>query len=109
MDEDIAKVVSREDAKSPEDLLATGGGNAPAIGVTFQGAVGALFAVAALLGRPIDSRLGLGAVQVRGLRFETEAPLDDIIVPTSADGHVFIQAKASLTLSWPYAEIRVTD
>jgi energy-coupling factor transporter ATP-binding protein EcfA2 len=82
--------------QTSDHLLATGGGNSPASGVTFQGSLGASLAIAAVLDRPVDSRLGLGSVRVRSLRFETEAPVDDILVPTSADGHIFAQAKASL-------------
>src|SRR5208337_1782467 len=82
--------------QTSDHLLATGGGNSPASGVTFQGSLGASFATAAALDRPVDSRLGLGSVRARSLRFETEAPVDDILVPTSADGHIFAQAKASL-------------
>jgi hypothetical protein len=33
------------------------------------------------------------------LRFETEAPVDDILVATSADGFIAIQAKTTLSLS----------
>jgi hypothetical protein len=72
--------------QTSDHLLATGGGNSPASGVTFQGSLGASFAIAAALDRPVDSRLELGSVRVRSLRFETEAPVDDILVPTSADG-----------------------
>jgi hypothetical protein len=79
--------------------LATGGGNATAAGVTFQGALGASFAAAAIADRPLDARLGIGAVRVCKLRFETEAPLDDILVVTNADGYVFTQVKTSLTLA----------
>ena len=83
----------------PGSELATGGGNATAAGVTFQGALGASFAAAAIADRHVDARLGIGAVRIRGLRFETEAPLDDILVATNADGYVFTQAKTSLTLA----------
>lgn len=79
-----------------DQLLASGGGNSPASGVTFQGSLGASFAIAAVLDRPVDGRLGLGATRVRSLRFETEAPVDDILMPTSEDGRIFLQAKASL-------------
>jgi hypothetical protein len=67
--------------------------------VTFQGAVGALFAATAVADRPLDARFGIGAVRVKKLRFETEAPLDDILIATDADGFVFAQAKTSLTLA----------
>ena len=86
----------KEHTQTSDQLLATGGGSSPASGVTFQGSLGASFAIAAVLDRPVDSRLGLGSAHVRSLRFETEAPVDDILVSTSADGHIFTQAKASL-------------
>jgi hypothetical protein len=82
-----------------DQLLATGGGNSPASGVTFQGSLGASFAIWAVLDRPVDRRLGLGATRVHSLRFETEAPVDDILMPTSEDGHIFVQAKATLDSS----------
>ena len=94
------RVEDEEDLQPPSDAeLASGGGNATAAGVTFQGALGALFACAAIADRPVDARLGIGAVHVRELRFETEAPLDDILVATNADGYVFTQTKTSLTLA----------
>src|ERR1700722_16920587 len=83
----------------PNQLLATGGGNSPASGVTFQGSLGASFAIAAVLDRPVDGRVGLGTARVRSRSFETEAPVDDILMPTSEDGRIFLQAKASLDLS----------
>ena len=99
MDDGTDEIRTDEQQESSEAALATGGGNATAAGVTFQGALGALFATAAIADRPLDARLGIGAVRVRELRFETEAPLDDILVATNADGYVFTQVKTSLTLA----------
>ncbi|TYL89975.1 ATP-binding protein [Bradyrhizobium rifense] len=89
------------DQQSPtgDELLATGGGNATAAGVSFQAAVGAAFASRLLADRNLDERLRLGNAALRSIRFETEAPLDDVLVETSAGGWVFIQAKTSLSLS----------
>jgi hypothetical protein len=56
-----------------DDLLASGGGNATASGVSFQAEVGAMFGVPLLSERRLDGRLELGDVRVRSLRFETEA------------------------------------
>lgn len=81
------------------ELLATGGGNATAGGVSFQAEVGAMFGVQLLGERRMDGLLGLGDVRVRSLRFETEAPVDDILAETDAGGWVFVQAKSALTLS----------
>ncbi|WP_315730732.1 MULTISPECIES: ATP-binding protein [unclassified Bradyrhizobium] len=65
----------------------------------FQAAVGAAFACRLLADRPLDDRLRLGNATLRSIRFETEAPIDDILIETSAGGWVFIQAKTSLSLS----------
>jgi hypothetical protein len=81
------------------DLLARGGGNATAGGVSFQAAVGAVFAVQLLTERNVDDRLRLGAARVRSIRFETEAPLDDILVETDASGWIYAQVKTALSLS----------
>ena len=82
-----------------DELLARGGGNATAGGVTFQAEVGAVFAVQLIAERHLDARLELGNVRARSLRFETEAPVDDVLIETDAGGWIFIQAKSSLTLS----------
>jgi hypothetical protein len=99
MDDNRVEVETDQQQEPADVVLATGGGNATAAGVTFQGALGASFAAAAIADRPLDTRLEIGAVRVRNLRFETEAPLDDILLATSADGYVFAQAKTSLTLA----------
>jgi hypothetical protein len=83
----------------PNDLLATAGGNATAGGVTFQAEVGAKFAVRLLVERRLPERFGLGDASIRSLRFETEAPVDDILIETDAAGWIFAQVKSSLTLS----------
>ena len=75
-----------------EQLLATGGGNATAGGVTFQAEVGALFAVHLIAEQRLSPRLELGDVRARSLRFETEAPVDDILIETDAGGCVFVLA-----------------
>lgn len=64
--------MTSEDASPGSDLLASGGGNATAAGVTFQGAVGAGFAAQLLSERRLDERLKLGDVRIKSLRFETE-------------------------------------
>jgi len=81
------------------DLLARGGGNATAAGVAFQAGVGTIFAAQILTERQLDSRLRLGDARPRSIRFETEAPIDDILVETDAAGWVFLQAKTALSLS----------
>lgn len=80
-------------------LLATGGGNATASGVSFQASVAAYFASHGLAEVPLDARLGLGAARPVGFRFETEAPVDDVLISLDTGGWAFVQAKNSLTNS----------
>ena len=78
---------------------ANGGGAATSSGILFQQQLGAHFAAQILSGSKLDARLGLGEASPVWLRFETEAPVDDILVATSADGFIAIQAKTTLSLS----------
>jgi hypothetical protein len=87
---------TEEQPQATDKLLASGGGSSPASGVTFQGSLGASFGIAAITDNPLDRRLDLGHAGARSLRFETEAPIDDILVPTTDDGFVFVQAKTTL-------------
>jgi hypothetical protein len=81
---------------SSGELFATGGGSAPAAGVPFQGALGAFFAAGGMAPRKVDERLELGDELVLSFRFETEAPVDDILIETSGPGRLFFQAKTNL-------------
>jgi hypothetical protein len=81
------------------DLLARAGGSATTAGVSFQASVGAVFAVQMLAEAVMDSRLGLGGAKPCGIRFESEAAVDDCGVETDAGGWIFIQAKTGVTLS----------
>ena len=94
----LKKTSPKKKAASPssDDLLAPGGGSAPAAGVPFQGAVGALFAASGMAPQKADERLELGAEQVLAFRFETEAPVDDILIETSGPAWLFFQAKTNL-------------
>jgi hypothetical protein len=85
--------------KKDRSLLATGGGNATASGVSFQASVAAFIAAQGLAEVPIDARLALGAAKPVALRFETEAPVDDILVSLDSGGWAFIQGKYRLTNS----------
>lgn len=80
-------------------ILATGGGAATSAGILFEQQLGALIGGWMLAGRAIDSRLNLGIAQPIWLRFETEAPVDDILIATSDGGFVAIQAKTTLSSS----------
>ena len=86
-----------EDSRSAAS--ATGGGAAASAGIAFQQQLGAYFGVYLLSGRRLDERLNLGSASPVLLRFETEAPVDDILVCTSADGYIAIQAKTTVSLS----------
>jgi ATPase family associated with various cellular activities (AAA) len=94
-------MIMSTDEQIPADanLLARGGGNATAAGVSFEAGVGAIFACQLLAERTLDRRLQLGNARVRSIRFETEAPLDDIVVETDAAGWIFGQVKTNLSLS----------
>jgi hypothetical protein len=85
--------------KKPADLLARAGGSATTAGVSFQASVGAVFAVHMLAETVMDGRLGLGGAKPSGIRFESEAAVDDCGVETDAGGWIFIQAKTGVTLS----------
>lgn len=81
---------------SSANILARGGGHATASGVDFQAKLGAWFASHLLAERRLG--LQLTGAHVQSLRFETEAPVDDILVETEK-GRIFVQAKASLSFS----------
>ncbi len=80
-------------------MLASGGGAATSAGILFEQQLGALFGARMIASQPMDPRFQLGAAEPIWIRFETEAPVDDMMIGTSAGGVVAIQAKASLSLS----------
>lgn len=92
-------VVKRGKSKGRTTLHAKGGGHATAAGVSFQASVGAVFAVQMLTESQGDGQLGLPPFQVKGIRFESDAPLDDIVIETDQDGWLLIQSKTTLSLS----------
>lgn len=94
----MSKEANRKEPKKRE-LFATGGGNATASGVSFQASVAAYFASQGLAEIPLDARLGLGTAKSTGFRFETESPVDDILISLDTGGWAFIQGKNSLTNS----------
>lgn len=91
-----AHMTKRPQGSALDLLIARGGGNATAAGVEFEANLGAWFAARLLSERPLDLRLS--GERVLSLRFETEAPVDDILVET-VEGWIFVQAKTSLSLS----------
>lgn len=76
-----------------------GGGAATSSGIVFQQQVGAFFAAQILSNDPLDPSLVLGDAAPVWLRFETEAPVDDILVATSVGGFLAIQVKTTVPLS----------
>lgn len=76
-----------------------GGGAATSSGIVFQQQLGAFFAAQILSNDPLDPSLILGDATPVRLRFETEAPVDDILVATSVGGFLAIQAKTTVPLS----------
>ncbi|MCP3392047.1 hypothetical protein NLM27_24970 [Bradyrhizobium sp. CCGB12] len=81
------------------DLHATGGGKATASGMLFQQRLGAMVATWILADVCVDHRLGLGGAKPVWLRFETSAPVDDLLVATLDGGFIAFQAKTTLSLS----------
>ncbi len=81
------------------DLLAAGGGSGPSAGVAFEAYVGAYFSALILSHRQLPSNLRLSAGRPIFVKFETEAPVDDILVSTSEDGFLAIQAKTTVSAS----------
>lgn len=77
----------------------TGGGAATSAGIEFQQKVGGLIGAGMLAGRPVDGRLELGGATAQWIRFETEAPVDDILVATSMGGFIALQVKTTASLS----------
>ncbi len=82
-----------------ESQTVSSGGAAAAGGLAFQAQLGVFFGLSILSQRSVDYALGLGSVLPLWMRFETEAPVDDILVATSAEGFIAIQAKTSVNLS----------
>ena len=90
---------SRVNSLRSDTALARGGGDATARGVSFQALVGAIFAARLLAERSVDDRLRLAGARPKSIRFETETPLDDILIETDASGWIFAQCKTTLSLS----------
>jgi DNA replication protein DnaC len=79
---------------------ANAGGAATAGGVDFQALVGAWMAVRALAEQAVSPLWGLpGNVVLTAVRAEVAAAVDDLMLTTSADGHIYIQAKTGVQLS----------
>lgn len=86
-------------ATGPSRSSVGGGGAATTAGILFEQQVGALFAAWMVAEKPFDDRFHLGQAKVQWIRFETEAPVDDILVATSNGGFVALQVKTTASLS----------
>ncbi len=75
-----------------------GGGNATASGILYQAGIGALFSARLLTEASLEDIFGLADARIKSIRFETNAPVDDILLETDRGGFVAIQAKATITL-----------
>ena len=91
--------VSDPAVQNPRNQGSTGGGAATSAGIRFEQQLGAIMGVNILAGRPLDRRFKLGSANPLWVRFETEAPVDDLLVATSDGGFVAIQAKTTVSLS----------
>lgn len=76
-----------------------GGGAATSAGIRFQQQLGALFASRVLAGDRFDDNFRLGNAAPEWVRFETEAPVDDLLIKTTYGGYVAVQAKTTASLS----------
>lgn len=89
--------------KTPQSLPRSdrtgGGGAATSAGIRFEQQLGALFSSWILSGERLNDTFRLGAASAEWIRFETEAPVDDILIKTSEGGYVAVQAKTSASLS----------
>ena len=92
-------MVSGKMGSDETSAVVGGGGAAASAGMRFEQQLGALFGSMILSQRPMDESLDLGNAVPVSVRFETEAPVDDILVETSEGGYVAVQAKRSLALS----------
>ena len=90
---------SKATAKGVEQSAVGYGGAATSAGILFQQQVGAIISSLLLAERTLDQRLNLGQAQPAWIRFETEAPVDDILVGTSDGGIVAFQVKTKVSLS----------
>jgi hypothetical protein len=79
---------------------AAGGGRADATGGNYETLVATWYCVRLFAGAANEPPAGLPTgVRLVSLRCQTEAPVDDVLITTSSNGLLFIQAKRSIDLS----------
>ena len=64
-----------------------------------SGMGGGLFAAIGLDQAPVDKRLQLATESISEIRLETDSPIDDLILFTTAPGRLFVQAKSTVSLA----------
>lgn len=79
---------------------ASTGGRAEAAGGNYETLVASWYCVRILAGGRAEPPVSLpAAVRLLSIRCQTEAPIDDALIETSAKGFIFVQAKRSINLS----------
>lgn len=78
---------------------AGGGGAATSAGIHFQQRLGSVLGAWMLSDQSFGRAFDLGDARLIWMRFETEAPVDDILVATDSGGFVAFQAKTTASLS----------
>ena len=93
----------------PRSPQAAMNGAATSSGIEFQQQLGALIAARMVADRTLDCLFETAGARADWLGFETSAPVDDIMIGTSEDGIIAIQAKTTVSLSQqpdsPFAEV----
>ena len=86
-------------AIGPRPPKSAAGGAAAIAGFRFQAQLGALIAAGMVADRKLNPRFGAAGAKAGWLGFETGAPVDDLMVGTSAGGIIAVQAKTAASLS----------
>lgn len=98
-DVDRKRALTHTPQDSPPSDRIGGGGAATSAGIRFEQQLGALFSSWILAGDRFDDSFRLGAAAPEWIRFETEAPVDDLLIKTSDGGYIAVQAKTTVSLS----------
>lgn len=99
LDVDRKLALTHSPKNPPSSARIGGGGAATSAGIRFEQQLGALFSSWILAGDRFDDSFRLGAAGPEWIRFETEAPVDDLLIKTSDGGYVAVQAKTNVSSS----------
>ena len=73
------------------------GGAASQAGANYQSGVAALYGLRLLASSSLEPPFGLPSdVRLTEIRCQTEAPVDDVNLRTSAGGYIFVQVKTNV-------------